>query len=391
MKSVCVILVFLYCLQACLGAYFNTVWYNWEAEITEAQYSFECNPASIPVADGIIPCMYMAAEGLHVQVYVKGLSDPSTTKTISKFSPYDDGYTTNMNDYGCCNNNPADMCNIHTYCMSVKTCTMTVYKVQDGIPKYADKGSCSVCRPTNCKNTCSNGQYASAYPEIEAVLKTNIARLDCNACEPGTWLTCQEQETCTWNIPETPPAPTNLGPNIYHLLNGPMLSCYPCVLAGGTLHYNYVGSTKYSLVDPTKAWICPGGALPPVNCPVNKVNDANYSSCVCHSGYFGKGDEACTICPPGNFCLNGEKTPCPLHQYQKDEGQTSCLSCTTTGLSTGQGMVVCNTGQQLAWCDPTVDNSQNQALGRNCMPCKQCKRPFVVDAGVAGMRNCYKG
>jgi len=71
-------------------------------------------------------------------------------------------------------------------------------------------------------------------------------------------MTCTHKESCTWTLPEKPPAILNLGPDVYPLLDGPVASCYLCAIAGNTLHYAYKDSPLYSLVDSSKEWSCPG-------------------------------------------------------------------------------------------------------------------------------------
>ena len=86
-------------------------------------------------------------------------------------------------------------------------------------------------------------------------------------------------------------------------------------------------------------------------------------------------------------CVGGARTACPLHYYQDMAQATSCKTCTTTGDTHGKAVINCGAGQLLAWCDPTITGTQDTPLGRNCLPCKQCIRPYLPY--VEGQQNCY--
>lgn len=131
-----------------------------------------------------------------------------------------------------------------------------------------------------------------------------------------------------------------------------------------------------------------GGSEPPVNCPSKEFRmSEDGSACVCKPGLYAIGS-SCKQCEAGHMCPNGTLVPCPMHYYQPATEATSCLQCGSTGDESG--FYACNRrGYMLQFCDPARPSSQNQSLPRNCVPCHQCRRAYIMDQD-AQLVGCYR-
>jgi hypothetical protein len=133
-----------------------------------------------------------------------------------------------------------------------------------------------------------------------------------------------------------------------------------------------------------------GGASPPENCPSKDfVQSQDGSQCVCKPGYFAITDTTCAPCEAGYRCPNGVKEQCPIHYYQPRTGATDCIPCSSTGTALGFFSACGVRGYQLRFCDPDVPGTQDKALSTQCIPCNQCRRPYV-SGGDTLLSDCYR-
>jgi hypothetical protein len=128
---------------------------------------------------------------------------------------------------------------------------------------------------------------------------------------------------------------------------------------------------------------CPGYDAAPRNCPSSDYkSSADYTKCVCKAGFYEQPGE-CVPCPAGHWCLEGVKTPCPLHTYQSATGATACLACSSTGDKDGI-FSGCPPSMQRKWCLP--GSSQPE-----CVPCTRCRKAYLTRTGPDEQVECYKG
>lgn len=78
-----------------------------------------------------------------------------------------------------------------------------------------------------------------------------------------------------------------------------------------------------------------------------------------------------------------------MHYYQPEMGQTACRRCVDSTSDTGFYPYCLARGHQLKFCDPNVAGTQDRELEQNCIPCNQCKRPYVLNE-AAGQSRCYR-
>lgn len=115
---------------------------------------------------------------------------------------------------------------------------------------------------------------------------------------------------------------------------------------------------------------------------------ADGSQCLCRPGMYPVGD-ACVPCLAGHMCPNGTLVQCPKHYYQPATEATSCLQCGSTGDENGFYALCGRRGYMLRFCDPAQPTTQDRPLTSNCVPCNQCKRPYVASTDP-NMVECYR-
>lgn len=242
---------------------------------------------------------------------------------------------------------------------------------------------CVLFETVDCGITqCGNGYYASDYLQIDPNGFVT-SKSQCLPCRPGTWLTCQHDSSCAYDIP-TAPGDFDGGQQIYRPPGlDPVGDCFSCETAGNKMHY---GQTNRKLwlnkgaSDPLK-WYCPGGAEPPVLCePPFSGSNSNHTFCTCKPGEFRTGGEnPCQVCPPGFMCLDGLLMQCPDDTYQAQSGASECIPCLAdTGLPTqcyGSGM-------KLKKC-----RGAQKSRRPECVPCNSCRHDY--DTESAALTDCY--
>ena len=246
---------------------------------------------------------------------------------------------------------------------------------------------CLLILQTDCGvRQCGNGMYASDFLNQNSMGYVT-SKVRCVPCKPGTWLTCPEDGTCTYNIPNSRGDPFIGGTSVYSPSGQtPVGGCFSCESAGtGKCHYskNRGGACiLYAANDPLP-WYCPGGASAPVVCgPGFFGSDANHTRCVCSPGSFQDGQNGCSPCPRGFQCRGGFMEECPDHTYQDSIGQTACYRCTSDGTSAGAPLASCPVNQVLRRC-----TGRYKAEPPLCVPCNMCVRDYV--SSPAGRVDCY--
>jgi hypothetical protein len=255
---------------------------------------------------------------------------------------------------------------------------------------YSYVASCTIAPKVDCTNSVAPyGSYVDYY--IQRLNGVVVNSPPIRPCSPGTWLTCKNKPECNWNIPEK--QDDLLGDDVYTTGFPPITHCFPCSIARNFGHYVYTDSKNQVVLPSGVEYYCPGHRNPPTVCPIFSVANVGQTGCICISGYFGNAiDGGCGICEAGYMCADGVKTQCPMHTYQNEKGQTACKPCTTGKNGDGRGDVTCDTNQLPQWCDTGVKDTQNRALGLNCVSCTQCRRPYLHDTpNAANTVNCYRG
>jgi len=272
---------------------------------------------------------------------------------------------------------------------------------------------CLVCQTVPCEPfSCPNGRVAGrAFRTEAAFLNKVMERQSCGrACAVGTFLTCKREGAC-WYKPVTEyemwtgaegmrawwsyNAFENASDvNLVHpdVRTPPVLDCYPCLFADRRTHFGLAMSTDRGLAQ--KGFLrfyCPGGALPPEDCPLNqvsKVDPATNTSgaCGCAGGYYWSDAEGrCALCPPCHFCAwEGRQPPvrkeCPNDTFSEG-GAEACRRC-----NTGRQ---CDVGQALTRClqnGATGESGKFQGRDSECVMCAECVQ---LGAGADGVP-CYK-
>jgi hypothetical protein len=232
--------------------------------------------------------------------------------------------------------------------------------------------------------SCSNGHYASTYLSInnDSFVSSNS---NCIPCAPGTWLTCIDDDTCSYTIPSAP-GTFDGGGEIYKPDGQePVGSCFTCQSAGnGKVHYGQ--TPRKTIIDISSTtplgWYCPGGDKPPVLCtaPFVGANEDN-TGCVCSDGYYPDGSGACNECPPGSMCPNGQIMECPDDTYQNVPGSIICISCLSQDGTTN------------ACEEESASLKMRKCIGVYkaqlplCVGCNACIRPY--SNSPAGVVQCY--
>lgn len=242
---------------------------------------------------------------------------------------------------------------------------------------------CLIFLKEDCGVTvCKNGQYSSEYMALDSEnFATSHAR--CIPCKPGTWLTCLEDASCSYTIPQQNEKFDN---SVYFSPSSeiPVGNCFSCPSASGNKAH-YAKTPRYKITgyfqqgsDKPLPWYCPGGDSPPLNCTAPFVGaNSNYTGCICAQGWFKVGDNDCQICQPGYMCPNGESIECPDNYYQDKEGATSCTLCHQDGFASG-----CGPGTSLRKC---VGRFKKEPP--TCINCNICRRSYLTNP--AGRVECY--
>ena len=227
--------------------------------------------------------------------------------------------------------------------------------------------------------SCSNGQYASEFLATDSGgFVTSHTR--CLPCAPGTWLTCINDASCSYEIPKR--NENFYGGTAIYSPDGqvPVGKCFSCSTAANKEHY---GQTPYATTTPQAKtplpWICPGGDLPPKPCHAPYVgSDENNTRCVCAEGSYSIGGDTCALCSPGAMCPGGVFQACPDDYYQDQPGATSCNPCLSpTGVALG-----CNATSSMRKCTGVF-----KAQRPLCVQCNMCRREYISDP--AGQVDCY--
>ena len=253
------------------------------------------------------------------------------------------------------------------------------------------ESECMVILQANCgARQCRNGQYSTGFTYIDSNGYVT-SPTECLPCKPGTWLTCIDDISCNYDIPDNPGDPF-IGGNVIYSPYGqaPVGGCFSCDSAGGgKVHYGKTQLSTYIEPGGTSPlqWYCPGGVEPPVMCRSPFVgSDPNHTMCVCPDGWYSI-VTGCAQCQPGYMCPGGYAQECPDHTYQDTVGATSCNRCTSDGTATGDPLASCLGG--------TANNAKvlRKCIGRfkaeapQCVSCNMCKRDYV--SSPAGQVDCY--
>ncbi len=131
-------------------------------------------------------------------------------------------------------------------------------------------------------------------------------------------------------------------------------------------------------IDPNLDVYCRGGSYPPRNCKSAdyKANPAN-DDCICQDSFYMTGGN-CVRCEAGHMCVNGVKSPCPIHTYQTGTGATACVDCVASRDENGI-YSNCGRNEQLMWCAP----GKSTLLSVNCVPCTRCRRAYLTRGAAA--------
>jgi hypothetical protein len=180
------------------------------------------------------------------------------------------------------------------------------------------------------------------------------------------------------------------GIDINAIGDGPVFACYSCDLVRRYPKHYSVSTSKATIVDTNKPWICPGGSESPRNCKVGDdslIVNADQSMCVCKNGWYGTEETGCKPCEAGYYCVDGVRTQCEDHYFQPATEQTSCNPCSSTGDQDGTSEI-CDRGKQLPFCLRSDLTSQNQPQRTRCVLCSSCKRHYI--SPTAGQKDCYR-
>jgi hypothetical protein len=265
--------------------------------------------------------------------------------------------------------------------------TVSVYREDQGDP--VAKIQCVHFDQLDCgARTCKQGEYASGYITFDSNGFVT-AKTSCVPCAPGTWLTCINDASCTYNIPAAAGAFETAGQIYRPDDQEPVGACYTCKSAGNRkVHYGQTNRIVKVEPEPREPlpWYCPGGDAPPVLCLDPFIGaTADLTACACKPGYFqNAAGAACQICPKGSKCPEGKRTECPDDTYQDKEGSTSCTSCLSEGGDTNA-------------CETTLRGASAKKMRKCigvyksepplCVLCNMCKRPY--DDISPGVIECY--
>jgi hypothetical protein len=262
--------------------------------------------------------------------------------------------------------------------------------------------TCNLCTITKCKrNTCSNGEYSLPPPGV-TVEGTIISQPTCVPCPAGYWLTCSTNDIalgCTYLPPSD--VQSFMGGGVYKLQwisknqftspssnipmknnsDWPMLigQCYPCTIARNRLHYGELFSSSDELFNQGfLSFTCPGGALPPLPCPVHEISKFDpvtkaATTCDCMHGYYRKAG-VCTACEAGNYCVFGAgKVRCPDDSYSL-AGSSACTPCS-------RNVNICPENEALTRCVTGFQDKDSY-----CVDCGTCQQLWSGASAVP----CYR-
>lgn len=272
-------------------------------------------------------------------------------------------------------------------------------------PEQADPRDPAVClscmRVDASTRNCGDGMYATAALEVDA---TNLVlnEVKCMLCGPGTFNSCQQGDSCQWNIPKKGETTVSTSINsIFAFPNiVPVQQCYPCVMATGSSTTNHYASLttritpKMSTIprlDDVKLFVngreryrfyCPGNINGkdgvPRMCGDNYIANIDMSACVCMEGKYEvivDGAPRCVDCPAGSYCTNGVRRDCPDDFYQAITGQASCNDCRTLDR--------CIDGFRRRRC---VAGNKHEIPP--CIKCDQCRHIYSDDKNDRA--ECYR-
>jgi len=262
--------------------------------------------------------------------------------------------------------------------------------------------TCNLCTITKCKrNTCSNGEYSLPPPGV-TVEGTIISQPTCVPCPAGYWLTCSTNDIalgCTYLPPSDVQTISGGGINKLQWISKnqftspssnipmknnsdwPMLvgQCYPCTIARNRLHYGELFSSPDDLFNQGfLSFTCPGGALPPLACPVHEMSKFDpvtkaATTCDCMHGYYRK-DGVCTVCEAGHYCVFGAgKVRCPDDSYSL-AGSSACTPCS-------RNVNICPENEALTRCVTGFQDKNSY-----CVDCGTCQQLWSGASAVP----CYR-
>lgn len=270
---------------------------------------------------------------------------------------------------------------------------------------------CLWCGYGACEDlTCGNEELPMEF--LASVGKDGYQLPVCarDACEPGTFLSCQLDASCRYKV--ALPYHAGLGADgteisglsaedrrirarDWYNLNKygsdksdllivpdagvPIKQCFPCKFASGYLHYGRFLESPTALL--TKGFLnfeCPGRGRPPVPCGPNMVSRVDPATnrsgvCDCADGNFRqRGSGACAACPAGFACKWSGGTPpspvqCPTDTYSTG-GASECKPCT-------KNYAQCGRSQALTRCSrDSGGTGEWQRADAQCVDCNLCKQ-----------------
>jgi hypothetical protein len=272
---------------------------------------------------------------------------------------------------------------------------------------------CLLCETAPCEPfSCANGKVPGLPIWSEpAYLNKVMYRQACGRdCSPGTFLTCVKAGSCAWKPPTSHEMTSGrsgllawwaynafqnvTGANLVHpdTTSPPVKDCYPCLYADRRTHAGVAMSTERSRAQ--KGFLdffCPGGSLPPEDCPLNQVSKVDPATnrsgrCGCAGGYvWSEADGRCVLCPAGHFCSWEGTTPpvareCP-NDYYSEGGAEVCRRCNTERQ--------CDNGQALTRCLQNGASGESGKYQREDAQCVLCAECVQLGAGREGVP-CYK-
>jgi len=243
---------------------------------------------------------------------------------------------------------------------------------------------CFYMRQVDCgPRFCTNGEYTSTYLKLDSNGFV-ISKTKCVPCAPGSWLTCQNDANCAYDIPSSAGSFDGGGQIYMPAGEEPVGACFSCESAGGNkMHY---GKTNLAIgisigASTPLAWYCPGGLFPPVMCKTPFAGSyGNHTYCSCGPGdYFVGGLTGCLPCPPGSMCPEGVRMDCPDDTYQSLAGGTACNNCLFEGSQSNSCEI---NGQKMRRCRGPF-KSQSPL----CVQCNACIHAY--ESSSAGVVDCY--
>jgi hypothetical protein len=160
-----------------------------------------------------------------------------------------------------------------------------------------------------------------------------------------------------------------------------MGQCYPCAIARNRLHYGQLMVSSDELyAQGLLAFTCPGGALPPVPCPVHEAAlidpvNGTATTCDCMNGYYRNNNTGgCVTCEAGSYCtVAGKMKRCEDDHYSI-AGASACTPCART-------VSICPENQALTRC-----MEGNQKQDSRCVDCNSCQQL----SSSPGALPCYR-